>query len=360
MSTPTLAQALDIAYGTLQAIVRKDPPMTYAYSNYAFMNTFWRSGKKTVGDALEGYITLDREGNARHSGFWDEDSTTKKNIQGKFSADWKHADGSMVWNLIEMSINSSPARIYNVWESQYKACVTDLIDAILLKILTGPTSSTDTNSPYSVFSWLPLGTDDSEGDWTGYSGHYNDGSTPGSTFNRGGLASSSSSNSRFAGWYADHNGNLDDSLLTLCNNMALDQNFQAPMVTGDKLTVDNVGKVAFYTNKNVITSLNSYYAMSDDNMGYHPNSHYNTPVLNGIPLIYTPPLNTANTSVYGTDPIVGLNSNYIYPVVLPGWDFTVNKRPDSLRHNVVTLFMDVVYQIWCENPRHAGGLISQQ
>lgn len=353
-----LDQALDIAYGTLQDIRRRTPPLTYAYSTYSFWNSFWKSNVKTVGDVLEGYITLDSEGNARHSGWWDDDSTVKKNINKRFTADWVHAEGSMAWNLIEMDINSSPARIYNAWEQQYNACCRDLVEEIFPVLFTGQTSSSDENRPMGIGSILTIGTDDSTGGWTGYDGHYNDGSTPGATFNRYGLASSASSQSRWASWYADHDGDLDDSLLTILDGATMDLNFQAPIVPKG-LPVD---KCAFsmYTTKNVRQKLNLFYAKSDDNMGYHPRSHFGVPTFNGIPMEYCPPLDTANTSVYGTDPIFGINHNLLYPVVLKNWNFKITKRPDSNKHNVMTLFMDVVYQLWCENPRHAGFLINQQ
>jgi hypothetical protein len=353
-----LDQALDIAYGTLQDIRRKTPPLTYAYSTYMFWNSFWKGAVKTVGDQLEGYITLDSEGNARHSGWWDDDSTVKKNINKKFTADWVHAEGSMAWNLIEMDINSSPARIYNAWEQQYNACCRDIVEHMFPILFTGQTSSSDVDRPMGIGSILTLGTDGSTGGWTGYSGHYNDGSTPGATFNRYGIASSASSNSRWASWYADHDGDLDDSLLTILDGATMDLNFQAPTVP-DGLPIDKC-QFALYTTKNVRQKLNLFYAKSDDNMGYRPRDHFGVPSFNGIPMVYVPPLDTANVSIYGTDPIFGINHKLLYPVVLKGWNFKITKRPDSNKHNVMTLFMDIVYQLWCENPRHAGFCISQQ
>jgi len=357
MDSIQYSQALDMSFATLQDIRRKKPPLTYAYSTYQFWNYFVRNGIQTVGDELEGHITLGSEGNARHTGFWDADTTVKKNISQRYKLNWRHAESSMAWNLIEMSINAKPARIYKVWDQQYKACIRDMVDEMFVAMLTGPSSANDTHSPYSVFSWLPLGTDGSTGGWTGYSGNYNDGSTPGTEFDRGGLSCSASVNSDFAGWFADHGGNLDDSLLTIMNDFHMTMNFQPPIVP-EKLPVDKVN-CAYYTTKNVIKKLNSFYAMSDDNMGYNRNSHYGTPSFYGVPLVWAGPLDTANTSVYGTDPIVGIHHNLLYPVILRDWNFRIDKRPDKDRHTVMTLYVDCVYQIWCENPRHAGGLITQ-
>ena len=362
MSTDMISfdQALDISYGTLQRIRRKKPPLTYAYTTYATWNVWWKSGmQETGGDKLEGHITLGSEDNARHSGFWAQDSTQKKNINERYRLSWKHADNSMAWNFIEMDINRAPERIYNVWEQQYNACMRDLIDDMFRVMFTGPTSSTDQDNPYSVFSWMSLGTEGSTGGFTGYSGRYNDGSTPGTTFNKGGIASSATVNPLWASYYADHDGNLDDSLLLILDEATRKLNFQAPQ-SPKGLPMDTC-KFALYTNNNVIKNLKQFKANSDDNMGFRDDVYYgsNAATFNRIPMVYTPPLDEANVSVYGTDPILGLNHDLLYPCILKNWNFKIAKRPDCNRHNVMTLWMDTVYQIWCENPRHAGFLVSQ-
>lgn len=357
----TFDQAVDIGFSTLQNIRRKKPPLTYAYSTYAFWNMWWKNAvQETGGDKLEGHITLNSEDNARHSGFWAEDTTNKKNINSRFRLDWRHADGSMAWNLIEQDINRNPQRIYNAWEQQYDSCVRDLVDEMFGVVFTGMTSASDSDNPYAINQWLTIGTDDSTGGFTGYDGHYNDGSTPGATFDRGGIASSASSNSLWASYYADHNGNLDDSAFLILDEANRKLNFQAPMAP-EKLGVDKCN-YALYTNNNVLKNFKNFKANSDDNMGFRDDLYYGSAsaTFNRIPMVYVPILDTANTSVYGTDPIIGINHMLLYPVILRGWNFKVTKRPANNRHNVMALYMDTVYQVWCENPRHAGFLINQQ
>jgi hypothetical protein len=350
-------QALDISYATLQDIRTKTPPMVYAYSTYAFWNTWWRNAVKTAGDYLEGMAVLGSEGNAKHSGHWEDDNTVKKNITKRYRGDWVHADGSMLWNLIEMDINQSPNRIYDYWKVQYNACVRDLIDHIFPILFTGMRASTDDTRPVSINQWLRLGTQGSTGGWTGYLGRYNDGSTPGATFNVGGIESTASVNPGWASYYADHAGNIDDSLLSLLDTATLDLNFQAP-TTPENLPLDKI-TFGMYTSKNVITKLNQFFARSDDNMGYNRDSHYGSPTFNGMPFVYTPPLDTANVSLYGTDPIIGINSSLLYPAILKGWNFKISKQPVTNKHNVMSLFIDLEYQIFCDDPRKAGFVISK-
>jgi hypothetical protein len=356
MSEVTFDQNLDIAYATLWDIRRKNPPLaTYAYSNYQFYNTFFRGNVKTVGKALEGHVTLSSEGNATHSGFWAQDSLIKDNINQRYRLGWAKATGGMMWNLIEQDINQSPAQIYDVWKQQYNSCVKDMVEEVLDAMINGRNSATDTNRPYSIFQWIAQGTINSTGGFTGYYACYNDGSTPGARFHRGGINAGTYTD--WANYFADHNSNIDDSLLTILDTAARKLNFQPPVIP-EKLPMDKMN-YAFYTNDTVIKNLNSYFAKADDNMGYRPDSHYNTPTFNRIPMIYTPPLDTANTSVYGTNPILGLNHNFIYPVILRNWDFRITKQVANLRHTVMELYMDLVYQIWCNSsPKYAGFLVT--
>jgi len=278
-----------------------------------------------------------------------------------YSVPWVRSSGGMLWNLIEQSINKDAAKIFDVWKSQYDSAVKDIVEDVLAKVLGAPLSSSDGNSPYSIFSWLSVGTASSEG-FTGYSAHYDDGveldSGSKTIFNKGGLACSATSKADWASYYGDHQGNIDDSLLQMMHRANLRLNFQPPIIP-KKLPMEKVN-FALYTSLNVITKLDAFYRASDDNMGYHPDGYFGEPTFKRIPMMYCPPLDTAKTDVYGTDPIVGLNHNVIYPVILRDWDFAIMKRPDANRHVVMGLFMDLVYQVWCNSsPKYAGYLLSQ-
>ena len=353
--------ALDIWNATLPNIITKQPALaTFAYTNYQFYNMFFRSAKQVKGgDSLEGHITLDSEGNAKVVGIWDQDVLVKKNIQKKYTAYWRQAKGGMLWNLMETSINSGAEKIYDVLESQYKSAIKDIIETVYLSLLTGPTSASDDTAPYSLNSWLRVGTASSTGGWTGYSGRYNDGSTPGTAFNVGGLASSANSNAGWASYYADHLGNIDESLLSLLDVAVRKLNFQAPTVPKSVTTEDGLINFSMYTSNNVLKKLNTFYAKADDNMGYNRDSHWGTPTFMSIPFAYCDIFDTARTALYGTDPIFGMNHKNIYPVIHRDWNFKEIEGKDPNRAVVLQKLIYLRYQMWCDNPQHAGFLVSR-
>lgn len=362
MPTTDFDLALDIWNATLQNIVTRQPALAnFAYVNYQFYNIFFRNAMQVKGgDQLEGHITLDSEGNARLVGIWEQDTLVKKNIDKKYTADWRQAKGGMLWNLMETSLNSGPQKIYDVLEQQYKSAVKDIIETVYLTLLTGPSSATDGDSPYSIFSWLPFGTQSSTGGWTGYSGHYNDGSgASAATFDRGGLASSASVNPGWASYWADHAGLIDESLLSLLDTAVRKLNFQAPVIPQSLGKENGLINFSMYTSNNVLQKLNTFYAKADDNMGYNRDSHYGTPTFMSIPFAYCDVLDTARTSVYGTDPIVGLNHKNIYPIIHSDWNFKEIDGKDPNRAVVLQKLIYLRYQIWCENPKYAGFLVSQ-
>ncbi len=369
MATPTLNQALDIQHATLQHVMKKQPPMLFAYQNYMFFNTFWKNNKKVRGgDTFEGHVVLGSEDNAKKAGLWDADTHNVKNITKKYTENWRRVTNNFSTNIMEMDINGGEEKIYDVTQVKYNAMMRDMIEETYAACFEAPTSSSDELSVDGLFSWLRLGTDDSTGGWTGYNAHYNDGSTPGSTYSVGGLTCSSTVNPGFASYYADHNGNLDDSLLVILDRAARKLNFVGPAVP-QAMTLNLEGyssNFSLYSNDNVIGTLNQLYAKSDDQMG-RPGiieKHYGTPYFKMMPFQYVDYLDDANVSLYGTDPIVGVNHNLIYPVVHTNWDFKVSKpRPrdgEGANHLVITTYADTLFTIFAEFPREAGFLISQQ
>lgn len=364
MTAPSLSQATDITKGTLEKIMRAEPADKFLYSNYQFFNTFWKNRVQTRGDELKGFVTLGEENNAVMAGPWDDDAVTRTNIVQEYTVPWRYHKNFMMYNIMERDINGPGlTRIYDDYQVHYRNMMIKSAEMILSKLLTGPTSSTDVTNPYSVFSWLPQGTDGSTGDWTAYTADYNDGSTPGTAFNVGGLASSSSSNADWVSYYADHDGNLDLPLLGMLDDAVRKLTFMGPNIP-EKIGDDIKFDYAMYTSNAVLKALNAFYANSDDNMGYRPDAYFGaTPAFKRVPMIYTPFFDTANTSVFGTNPVLGINHNEIYPVVLEGWDFKIGQSYQYYKnHKVLVTPMDLTFQVWCNGnrKRKAGFLISQQ
>jgi hypothetical protein len=337
--------------------------MEFAYRTYEDLNMFYGKGNwQVTGDELKGFLVTGTVGNAGWSDPWAEDSIAVRNITKEYSiSPFKHCKGAMAFNRMEVSANSGPEKIFNVVKLQYKKARAELIDKIREGMWYGPSSAADVDSPYAITTWLLLGTQLSTGGYTGYQSRYNDGNTPGTAFDTAGLTSSAAVNPEWANWYADHQGNLDESLFRLINKMLMEQNFKPPVMLVDS----NVPKVnyACFSTQNVILTLNQLYMRLNSQVGPQPmnNGYYSlspTMIPGAIPLVWSDILDTNNVSLWGEDPIYGVNFEQLYPVYLKDWKFAVTEDNESNRHLVRDVFIDYAGQVWCDSPKNAGGLIS--
>lgn len=367
---PTIDYNRDVINATLEHWLERQPPLSFAYQTYQFFNTgFAKNVKKIGGRKLKSAITTGTVGNAGFTNVWAEDSVVIKNITKTYELDnIKHCQGAMAFNKVEMDANKTAEaaeQIFDVVELQYNKAMAEVIDKLYLASWTGLAAATDVDSIYGIPTWLSMGTVSSTGGYTGYRARYNDasntGDAAGTAFDKAGLTSSATEQPEYANYFIDHLGVLDESLYLSINKANLVLHFQPPiMIQGHNVPV--VSYVA-YTNQNMILTLNALNAKLNANVGPQPNSagYFPTtgPILpGGIPVVYVDILDTRRDSVYGADPIFGVNHNVLYPVVLNGWDFKITEGDATNRHLVTDRFIDWVGQWWCaRSPRYAGYLI---
>ena len=361
---PTFEQNLDIFRATLEYLSRTDPIVEYAYRTYADLNILWRA-KQITGDTLKGFLAGGTIGNARTVNVHAADNLNRKNITKEFwIPPFRHIVGGMTYNKVEMSANNGPERRFDLAKLEWKKARLEVIDELRRGLWGCPTSADDVDSIYGYLYWITLGTQGSTGGWTGYKTRYNDGSTPGTEYNCANLESSSTLNSKHATYYADHQGKLDESLYSMVDDANRKLNFQPPTVfQGSEGEVSGPPKFVSFTSNNVIKVMNALNLKLNANVGPQPsnNGYFPTtgPVLpGGIPLIYVDLFDVNNVSIYGEDPIIGINQDLMYPVVLKGWDFTLTEQDNSVNHLNHDMFVDVCPQTWCEQRDRAGYMIS--
>jgi len=361
---PAFEANLDVLHGTLEKFMIKEPPLTYAYETYEDLN-IWMSPQimQVTGDALKGFITTGTVGNSGAKNPWAEDNLIVKNITKEYQVSpYKHYCGGMAFNKIEVSANAGAEKIFDAVKLQWRKAKAELIDNLRLAYWTGPTSAADVDSMLSINSWIVLGTQLSTGGYTGYRPRYNDGVEPGTVFTKGGLTSTAALNPEMANYYADHQGNIDESLMRIVNEALMRLNFKPPMQVPDPVLAKK-DNYAVFTSKNVMLTLNTLYQKLNSNVGpnmfangYYPLSM--TPLPGAIRLVWVDILDTARASLYGTDPIFGINMNVTYPTYLKDWNMTLTDNDNSNRHLVGQKFIDFAGQVWCDVPSKSGFLIS--
>jgi hypothetical protein len=360
----TIDQSIDVGYATLENYAKDDDrlEMTFKEACYQPVNDLFGKDKVSLqgGDRIEGFVTLGDTGNAKHISLWEEDSDNVVNTDKKWSVNWTHAATNMTYNRIELGMNmGDDVRVYNYLNGKRKNMFREFGELLQDAIFQTPTSSSDEKNPHGLVSWLSQGTDDSTGGFTAYSGRYNDGS--GTAYDLGGIASSSSSNARWASYYADHGGSLGDNLLTILDEATIKTNFIPPVLVEETGPKHSFGNYRYFTNITVLKNLNQLALLSDDKVGPDLGKYHGMTIYKGVPSIYVQKLDTANTSTYGTDPLIAVNMDYVKVFVLESNNFVVSKPKErDQQHNVLKVHVDLSYAICCTNRQRAGFLINQQ
>jgi hypothetical protein len=159
----------------------------------------------------------------------------------------------------------------------------------------------------------------------------------------------------------DHDGQLGDNVVVLLDRATRQTNFMPPVLVEETGPKHTFGAYRYFSNDKVIGNLNHLLLQSDDKVGPDLGKYHGLTVYKGTPFIYVQKLDTANTSTYGTDPIIACNMDYIKVFVLASNNFVVSKPKErDNQHNVLKVHVDLSYAICCTNRQRAGFLINQQ
>lgn len=356
----TIEQAIDLGYATLPAMRKDNLQMTYGLNNCSLYNEFFQKADRTSGDGIEEFITLEDTGNTQMTGLYQEVTNNVVNTDSKITAKWSHVTTNLCYDRRELAMNAgNDVKIYDYFNGKMKNMFREFAETLQLKLLLTPSSAADDKNPHGIFGWLTLGTDNSTGGFTGYLARYNDGS--GTTYSAGGIASSATVKPRWASYYADHNGKLGDNLVSLLCTAIRKTHFQPATLPRAYGREESWGNFRIYTNDAILQNLEALARATDDKIGGDVTKYFGSILIKGTPVVYLEELDTARTTIYGTNPIVGVNWDHFRAKVLTGNDFVIGKpRQRDNMPNVLTVDLDLSFATIDDNRQVSGWLISQQ
>ncbi len=357
----TIEQAVDVGHATLASYRKEALQMTFNDISHELYNTWMAKAERDSGDSIKDFITLKDTGNAKMISLWEEDSHNTVNTDYEIKVDWAHATTNMDYNRIELAMNTgNKVRIYKYLTGKQLNMYREFGELLQVKLVLPPASATDKKNPHGLASWLSLGTALSTGAWTGYLGRYNDGS--GTTYNVGTIASSSTDKPRWASYFADHQGNFGDNLLSLLGRATRKTHFIPTMLPTAVAKETGPQPFRYYSNDNVIGNLEAIARKMDDNVGPDLAKYFGRVLYKGVPFVYVSFLDNSSsyTEIMGTDPIYGVNHDYFKVRILRENDYALGKptaRDGS--HNILTVPLDVSLAITDINRQRSGFLITQ-
>jgi len=360
-----IEQCADLLYATLQKFEKDQFQIALKHQTAEVVNRWFKKDKMVLdgGDQVNFYIQLKNSNNASHTRLYDVDNVNVANVISEGTVKWTHAKTAWAFDIRSIAMNKGNAtRVFNLLESRVKAAYHDMVNLLEEAAWRTPSASTDDLNPHGIAAWLvQADTDGETGDFTGYVGDYTTADDSELAYTTvGGIECSATTNPRWANWYADHNNQLDHSLLKLLRRAFRKTKFQTPTLANKALDPESsFYNFRLYTSDAVLGALEELAIMSDDRVGNDLGKYAGGVVFKGIPFIYVDDLDTELTYVRGADPIYGVNHAHFKPIVLRDNNFRISKpKPKSNSHNVLEGFVDLSYAYVCDNRRAAGFLIS--
>ena len=359
----TLAQFETLLNATDDDFEPNKLAMTLNHKKYEVTNIILPQYKKLrTGTSYTSHIQLEDATNGAHTGmFFVQDQVNLYETDQTIESSYRHYINSCSYDEAQLDINSGDrAKRYDYIKSQRMAMYRKIGDDLKEKFWSAPSSATDTTNPIGPFGWLVLGTNNSTGDFSGGDPYYLDGNT----YSAGGKATGTYT--KWKNFYADHNGDLGEALLELMGTCNRKTDFELPIVPNARQQVDGIvtngsSKLVYYTSDNVIKNVEKIARNSDDRIGYDLGKYAGETTYKGIPFRYNDIFDTASTYLYGTDPVVAINWNIMYPVVVKNWYFRSKVANHPFAHNCFNEFVDLYWcGVHCENRQMTGWLISQQ
>lgn len=363
MAGITAEQAIDLGYATLQAYEPNAVQMALKKTTYEVVNRWFPKAKKLDGGKKVTFdLSLGDTGNGMFKKMYQTDTPNVANVVKEGEVQWVDYQNSFSYAIQELEVNrGNKTRIFDLLRNRKLNCARETADDLEGAGWITPESATDTDKPHGIAGWIVPGTADSTGDFYGYLPHYTTADDASSAYSTiAGLSCSSTANNRFANWYADHNGKLDDSCLKLLRRAIRKTHFQTPVVADQAIDPESdFSNFRLYTNSDVLDEFEEIATKSDDQIGTDLGKYAGAVIFKRIPIIYIDELDTDRTYIRGGDPIYGINHNHFYPVVLSGINFEWRKPMNKVgQHDVFTVYLDLRFAYVCDNRKAGGFLLS--
>jgi hypothetical protein len=360
--------AVDVGLAAVEAFAADENNRVSVVLEKTFesFNKLFARREATSGDVCKGYTALKNLGNAKMTDLTTKDTSNVGNVVSEVTSNWYRTTTNWSYNRVHLAAAANRGdpskranRVFDYMKPLRQVSITDMANILQEAIFLCPTSSSDTINPIGISGWLTLGTASSTGGWTGYLGRYNDG-VGSTTFNVGNIASSESVNPLWASYYADHKGQKGDYLLTLIDKAQTATSLMAPKIPEMAGKDTSWRDLAIFTTLDVIMTLKSYIRKAADNVKGLAEIVGGTVYINNVPVLRAPTLETARTTLYGTDPVFGIDLSKFFIKVLEDDNFVEGRpRQRDEQHNWYTVDIDVSWAMISQDRRSLGFLISQ-
>jgi len=312
------------------------------------MSQLLKSEKVEFGSGYEIQWNLmnNHSGAAANVGLYEVDNVNVSDVLTTATIPWRHTTTNYAFERRELAMNREPARIVELIKARRADAMVSLAEKMETNFWSKPTSSTDTTRPFGVPYWLPTPASGSEGFQTTTAGNPWADSNGAASID----VSDGAANGRWAPYGADYAAVTKDDLVKKWR--------KAFTFTGFKSPVPNPSydrgsrRFGFYTNYNVLGTLEQMLEAQNDNLGNDLASKDGSTLFRGVPVTWVPYMEDSNFDSDYSSPVFGIDWSVFYPCFLKG-EYMREESPEKAanQHTTFQVHIDCTYNFKCVNRR---------
>lgn len=292
---------------------------------YAFSKIFKEEKiQEDEGIGIQRDVMTGLSGNFRSVGLHAKDRTNVQDVNATISIPWRHQVSSWAIEYREVLENSGPARIVDLIKQRRIDCLIGIAQGFESMFWSKPVDSTDPVTMFGVLYWLV------------YSGTEGFNGQNASGFSAGPGSLDATTNAAWRNWTAQYAAVSKNDLILKLRRAYLNTQWKSPVDIPD-FRRGSGQDYGFYMNFNTLLAMETLGEAQNENLGRDLAEFDGMMTFRRHPLYGVPQLNALTTS----NPIIGLNWSWFYPVFLRG-DYMRESKPIWLpeQHNSQVVYID--------------------
>ncbi len=365
--TAASSEVRDLLQTTQMNLPPKDEyAVLLKYSKYPICATWWAPGNAIM-DTINGGTSFSMRVRVANNGSFrwmfpgERTDPTNVDVMQTIQAPW--CTGGAYFMILDYEVRANRNKkqaLINLFKTRRGACYGDIAEGIEEHAWSTP-SATNARIPWSIKYYIvPITSTQvaaaaSTSVAFGFQGYVDATLTTAGVTTVAGM--SPTTYARWRNWnglWTNGDGIINENDVEMISNMLLDTNIEGPelMTDGNK---EDYRNLRFYTNRAILNGLSKRARSQNDQLGSNVAMYYGRPVINNIPIKYTPVLNDDTSN-----PLYLLNHDHMKPVVQQGALFLESEGINGgvEHHDVTVYFVDLQFNYICDNRQRVGGMVS--
>ena len=360
---------LDLWKTTLSSYDWENKDMEYLFPQHAFLvvDQIFTKDKKQMdaGTQLSREIIYREGGSVTWGNPGAVRTRSTMDVVTTISAPWATAWDQHSILAAELRRNRGRSKLKNLATTRRQGCMMNFATSLDSR-MWGMPSTANNVYPYTIPYYLPPITGAQVTAGTGAGAHQ--GSNPSGFSTTMGLDASSDTYSRwrsYNGTWSNSGAEITEEDLLRMGRMFRRLQFKAPTLVDD-LRSPKFSKFRCYADETIVDAYSAAMRRLNADIGIDPTRAYGAgmsasgdPTFKGHPIQWTEPLDTADATYRGANPLYFVNADYLFPVFEEGCYFAEDTPMRSVdQPDLFTTWVELGFQTMCENRQLLGGVLS--